>query len=136
MENTAGILIFTVIVIGFAAVFGLIAFIAYRYIRKRFGRYTDVPGQAEREPADTLTLRSKQRQKKYMDAAQAQRLKMKEWLRQAEEAGRQKAQENGKRIIDDIKTSARREIGRELDDAVGEIQRECDGLTASGNEVV
>ena len=69
MENAAGILVFTVIVIGFAAMFGLIGFIAYRYIRKRFGRYTDVPGQAERETADTHVLRSKRRHKKYMDAA-------------------------------------------------------------------
>ena len=136
MENAEGILIFTVIVIGFVAICGLLCFIAYRLIKKIPGKYVSETGQAERGPIDIHILNSRRKYRQCIDEAQAQRTKMMQWVRQAEETSRQKAKENDRQIISDIKTKARREISRELDSAVGEIHKEYNSLTASGNEAV
>ncbi|MCJ7769759.1 MAG: hypothetical protein MUO92_04750 [Dehalococcoidales bacterium] len=136
MENATGILIFTVIVIGFIAVCALVCFVAYKPIKKIIGRYANEAGLMAAQPVDVQVFSSGEKAEKYIEEAQAQRLKMIEWVKQAEEMSRQKAQENGRKIMSDIKTKARREIGRELDDAVGQVRKEYTNITAPDTESV
>lgn len=136
MGNVTGILIFTAIVIGFIAVCALVCFVAYKPIKKIIDRYANEAGLMAVQPVDVQVFSSGEKAEKYIEEAQAQRLKMMEWVKQAEEMSRQKAQENGRKIMSDIKTKARREIGRELDSAVGQVRKEYTSITAPDTESV
>ena len=136
MENAAGILIFTAIVIGFVAVFALGCFVAHKPIKRIIGKYANEAGLMTVQPVDMQVFSHGEKAEKYIEEAQAQRLKMMEWVKQAEEMSRQKAQENGRKIISDIKTKARREIGREFDSAVGQVRKEYTNIIAPDTEPV
>ena len=136
MENATGILIFTAIVIGFIAVCASVCFVAYKLIKKIIGRYANEAGLMVVQPVDMQAFSPGGKTEKYREEAQAQRLKMMEWVRRAEEISRQKAQENGMKIMSDIKTKARREIGRELDSAVSLVRKEYTNIPAPDTESV
>jgi len=136
MEGIAGVLIFIAIIIGAIAVCVLCGIVAYKYLSRTVKNYNAGKGVLAVQPVEVQQFISGDKTERYIEEAQEQRQRMLEWIKQAEEMSRQKAQENSRKIMSDIKSSARREIGKEFDSAVGQVRREYDNLTASDAGVI
>ena len=114
----------------FIAVSGLFCFLAYKFVTGKFNKQrlqnrvnSELAASKQAIPPGQLITRgyvateSKKQNPWFMD-----------WVRQTEEANRQRAQESNKKALADIVTMARREIGKERDRAVWEMHREYEGL--------
>lgn len=115
-------------IISFLVLLGLLYFAAYRPIMRRVKkRSQEAKGKAEQLEKGLLT-KTGQEMDRYIGEAKKQRQKIIDQVRKVEEATRQKAQGENERALEAIINRARAEIGRERDDAIGEVRQEYDNL--------
>lgn len=114
----------------FIAVSGLFCFIFYRLVIGKFNKHPREALVNSEQAANKQAIPSGQVITQGYIAVESKKQNpwMIGWIKQAEEANRQRAQESNKKVLGDIITMVRREIGRERDRAVREMHREYEDL--------
>jgi len=115
-------------IISFLVLLVLLYFAVYRPIMRRINkRSQETKGKAEQLEKELLT-KTGQGIDSYIGEVKKQRQEIIDRVKQVEEEARQKAQGENERALEAIINRARAEIGRERDEAIGEVRQEYDNL--------
>ena len=124
-------------VISFLVLIGLLYFAAYRPIMRRVNKRSQEAKEKEEHLEKELLTKTEHGFDKYISEAKKQRQEIINQVKQVEEEARQKAQGENEKALEAIINRARTEIGRERDEAIGEVRQEYDNLVVhnSNNDV-
>jgi F-type H+-transporting ATPase subunit b len=115
-------------IISFLVILGLLYFAAYRPIMRRANKRLQEAKDKEEQLEKELLNNTEQGIDRYTGEAKKQRQEIINRIKQVEEEARQKAQGENERTLEAIINKARAEIGRERDEAIGEVRQEYNNI--------